>query len=147
MCRVLPSARVTPLLPRKFSSTPSIHRAHPAVQTGPVRDMLTLRGFNTVSAPEDALIDGGDVMFTGRELFVGMSSRTTDKGVKALQAAFPAVPVHTVKFSSSETLHLKSMMSMGAPDTVIAADTPVATLALSSMLKQAVRAGHTVRLR
>ena len=34
-------------------------------------------------------LDGGDVLFTGREILVGLSSRTNQAGVEAVQAAFP----------------------------------------------------------
>jgi dimethylargininase len=34
-------------------------------------------------------LDGGDVLFTGREILVGLSSRTNQAGVEAVEAAFP----------------------------------------------------------
>ena len=45
-----------------------------------------------VSDP-DACIDGGDVIFTGKELLCGLSKRTNEKGMRALAAAFPGLTV------------------------------------------------------
>jgi N-dimethylarginine dimethylaminohydrolase len=36
-------------------------------------------------------LDGGDVLFTGREILVGLSSRTNQAGVEAVEAAFPGL--------------------------------------------------------
>ena len=41
---------------------------------------------------EEATIDGGDVLFTGEEIFVGLSQRTNYRGANALAKAFPEYP-------------------------------------------------------
>lgn len=41
---------------------------------------------------EEATIDGGDVLFTGDEIFVGLSQRTNYQGANALAKAFPEYP-------------------------------------------------------
>lgn len=41
---------------------------------------------------EEATIDGGDVLFTGDEIFVGLSQRTNYRGANALAKAFPEYP-------------------------------------------------------
>jgi dimethylargininase len=38
-----------------------------------------------------ATLDGSDVLFTGREFFVGLSKRTNILGAKALASAFPGM--------------------------------------------------------
>ena len=57
----------------------------------------------------EARMDGGDVMFTGYELIVGISSRTNAAGADAIQEAFPNVPVRTVDIQQfgDTSLHLK----------------------------------------
>ncbi|GLD75226.1 N(G),N(G)-dimethylarginine dimethylaminohydrolase 1 isoform X1 [Lates japonicus] len=37
---------------------------------------------------ENATLDGGDVLFTGREFFVGLSKRTNQRGAEILADAF-----------------------------------------------------------
>jgi dimethylargininase len=44
-----------------------------------------------------AIIDASDVIFTGREFFVGISKRTNIVGAKAVAAAFPEYPVSLIK--------------------------------------------------
>lgn len=70
-----------------------------------------------VSNKEEAFIDGGDVCFTGREFFVGLSKRTNIKGVEEMKKAFEGVPVHTCDVK--EGLHLKSSLSMMGIDTIL----------------------------
>lgn len=65
---------------------------------------------------ESATLEGGDVLFTGREFFVGISSRTNEAGAKAVAMAFPEYPVTPIKMSTG--LHLKSSMSMAGPDII-----------------------------
>jgi dimethylargininase len=58
-----------------------------------------------------AYCDGGDVMYTGRHLFVGLSGRTNDKGFQFLQRVFgekvEVVAVPPV-IQGRDVLHLKS---------------------------------------
>lgn len=67
-----------------------------------------------------AQLDGGDVLFTGRHLFVGMSTRTNLAACQALQEAFPDVEVVAVdlpppppssKLAAAPVLHLKSAVT------------------------------------
>ncbi|PSN30654.1 hypothetical protein C0J52_22249 [Blattella germanica] len=46
---------------------------------------------------ENAKLDGGDVLFTGREFFVGLSEWTNEAGARAVAAAFPEFPCTPVK--------------------------------------------------
>ena len=66
----------------------------------------------------DAHADGGDVLFTGREIFVGLSTRTNKDGVESIREAFPAFPVHAIRVGDG-TLHLKSLMSMAGHSTIV----------------------------
>lgn len=61
-----------------------------------------------------ATLDGGDVLFTGKEFFVGLSGRTNQAGACALASAFPEFPCVPIKVDNF--LHLKTMITMAGPD-------------------------------
>ncbi|XP_046996864.1 N(G),N(G)-dimethylarginine dimethylaminohydrolase 1 isoform X1 [Schistocerca americana] len=82
-------------------------------------------------ADESAKLDGGDVLFTGREFFVGLSEWTNEAGARAVAAAFPEFPCTPVKvrpcvdiddtfnldmIQVAESRHLKALVSMAGPD-------------------------------
>lgn len=73
---------------------------------------------------EEAFIDGGDVCFTGREFLVGLSTRTNLKGAQELAEVFKPIAVTTCQVD--EGLHLKSIMSMIAPDVILIGTSPAA---------------------
>ena len=50
----------------------------------------------TESSQYDAYMDGGDVIFTGTEFFVGHSTRTNPLGADFMREAFSNYPVHMV---------------------------------------------------
>lgn len=41
-------------------------------------------------------MDGGDVLFTGREFFVGLTTRTNKEGIETLAKVFHSYPVTTI---------------------------------------------------
>jgi dimethylargininase len=114
---------------------------------------LTAAGVRTAVCPPGATLDGGDVLYTGREFFVGLSARTNAAGAAALGAAFPGLrvtPVPLVALAASveraqaarlahptarkqlsaqraaaAPLHLKSLVSIVGADTLAVADTPL----------------------
>ena len=45
-------------------------------EAAPIRDALRRLGVSCFDMSSDATMDGGDVLFTGREFFVGLSERT-----------------------------------------------------------------------
>ena len=49
----------------------------------------------------EAKLDGGDVLFTGREILVGQSGRTNARGLQAVKEAFPGYPVTSGCWTSS----------------------------------------------
>ncbi len=61
-----------------------------------------------------ATIDASDVLFTGREFFVGLSKRTNILGAKALASAFPDIPVSSIKLKRG--FHLKAYVCVAGPD-------------------------------
>jgi dimethylargininase len=62
-----------------------------------------------------ATVEGGDVLFTGREIFVGLSTRTNIKGAQAVGAAFPEYPTTIVKVNPP-AIHLKDYITMAGPE-------------------------------
>ena len=70
--------------------------------------------YSSMDPKGDATLDGGDVLFTGREYIVGVGSRTNTKGMLQLAAAVANSPhrVVPVDISGWPSLHLKSFCSV-----------------------------------
>lgn len=81
-----------------------------------------------VSMESPACVDGGDVLFTGKELFVGISTRTNEKGLEVIRETFPNIPVHAIRVGDG-TLHLKSVMTMGGNDLILCGESENASAA------------------
>ncbi|CAG0879613.1 unnamed protein product, partial [Darwinula stevensoni] len=64
----------------------------------------------------NATLDGGDVLFTGREFFVGLSTNTNEGGAAAVASAFPEFPCTPIKLG--DNCHLKNLISMAGPDVI-----------------------------
>ncbi|CAM9495751.1 unnamed protein product [Ectocarpus sp. 4 AP-2014] len=80
----------------------------------------------------DARCDGGDVLFTGRHMFVGISERTNKAGAAALAEAFgPSLPVIPVPVTGA--LHLKSLVSLLRPGVLLFARNDAGQEAVASM--------------
>ena len=62
--------------------------------------------------PLYATVDGGDVLFTGKEIFVGLSKRTNQDGVHFIRETFSNFDVHEIDMTQFDALHLKSACSM-----------------------------------
>lgn len=82
-------------------------------------------------ADENATLDGGDVLFTGREFFVGLSKRTNQRGAEILADAFKDYAVSTVPVLDG--LHLKSCCSMGGPGLIVIGSSQPAQKVLKTM--------------
>lgn len=75
-----------------------------------------------MEATSEATLDGGDVMFTGRHMFVGESKRTNAKGREMLKRVFgEQIPVLEVKIPETE-LHLRSICSYIDQNTLVMVD-------------------------
>merc|ERR1711962_522658 len=83
-------------------------------------ESLGMQVFDMTKSPEtNAFCDGGDVLFTGFEFFVGDSKRTTSEGADFIQSSF-GHPTHLIPVG--EELHLKSNCSLLAPGKIIFSD-------------------------
>eukprot|EP00752_Nemacystus_decipiens_P005765 g5214.t1 len=79
-----------------------------------------------------AQCDGGDVLFTGRHMFVGISDRTNEAGAAALAKAFGAsLPVIPVPVTGA--LHLKSLVSLLRPGVLLFAKNDAGMEAVARM--------------
>lgn len=59
-----------------------------------------------------AKLDGGDVLFTGKEIFVGVGKRTNPQGAKAVAEAFSDHTVSMIDIANSDLEHLKDGFAM-----------------------------------
>ncbi|HEY8074735.1 MAG TPA: arginine deiminase-related protein [Labilithrix sp.] len=84
-----------------------------------VRDALVALGVDAANVEAPATIDGGDVLWTGRELLVGRSSRTNEDGANAVSAILD-VPVRMIPVANA--LHLKSIATRLGTNTLVVAD-------------------------
>ncbi|XP_067226989.1 N(G),N(G)-dimethylarginine dimethylaminohydrolase 1 isoform X1 [Chanodichthys erythropterus] len=101
-------------------------------ETEAMKDTLTELGLNIVEmTDESATLDGGDVLFTGREFFVGLSKRTNQRGAEILADTFKDYAVSTVPVQGC--LHLKSFCSMAGPDLIAIGSSEAAQKALKIM--------------
>jgi dimethylargininase len=60
--------------------------------------------------------------FAGREIFVGLSSRTNMLGAQAVAKAFPEYPTNIVKVHEP-AVHLRDNISMAGPEVMAVAKT------------------------
>ncbi|XP_069771692.1 N(G),N(G)-dimethylarginine dimethylaminohydrolase 1-like [Narcine bancroftii] len=95
----------------------------------PILQELKLRVVEVTD--EAATLDGSDVLFTGREFFVGISKWTNQEGAKFVADAFKDFSVSAVKIP--EPHHLKSFCSMGGPSTIVVGSSDVARKAIKVM--------------
>ncbi|VEN37463.1 unnamed protein product [Callosobruchus maculatus] len=122
-----------------------------------------------------ARLDGGDVLFTGREFFVGISQWTNEAGARAVAAAFPEYPCTPIKvkpahlrplsiadltqalpeevmmeetlcFQVPEPKHLKSYVTMGGPDLLCVGTGKEAQEVLKRMEREATYSYQTLTL-
>ncbi|KAL4656045.1 N(G),N(G)-dimethylarginine dimethylaminohydrolase 1 isoform X1 [Arapaima gigas] len=83
-------------------------------ETEAMRKALEELNLNIVDMEdESAMLDGGDVLFTGREFFVGLSKRTNQRGAEILADTFKDYAVSMVPVQNGQ--HLKSFCSMAGP--------------------------------
>jgi dimethylargininase len=90
-----------------------------------------------------AFCDGGDVLYTGRHLFVGVSDRTNEAAVAVFQQVFPDEIVHAVApvVQGKQVLHLKSVVTHLDDTTLLAPTGEVGDRILVAM--DAERFGYT----
>ncbi|XP_034167607.2 N(G),N(G)-dimethylarginine dimethylaminohydrolase 1 isoform X2 [Pangasianodon hypophthalmus] len=101
-------------------------------KTEAMKNALKALGLNIVEmTDESARLDGGDVLFTGQEFFVGLSKRTNQRGAEILADTFKDYAVSTVPVKDG--LHLKSFCSMAGPGLIAIGSSETAQKALKTM--------------
>lgn len=123
-------------LPAEYSCPDCVYIEDTAVLLGPVA-LLTVPGAparrpelaavaealaralptRTMALP--ATLDGGDVLRAGSTLFVGLSGRTNEAGLRALAALAEPLGLALRPVPVSAGLHLKSAVTLVDPETVV----------------------------
>lgn len=107
-----------------------------------VREQLQKLGVCTiVSLESPCTMDGGDILFTGKHLFVGLSKRTNDHTLNKLKEIFRN-KVEVIGIPVTEGLHLKSVMSLFDTDTLIVASTTAGNKILNH-IESSTNGGYT----
>ncbi|XP_035668978.1 N(G),N(G)-dimethylarginine dimethylaminohydrolase 1-like [Branchiostoma floridae] len=70
---------------------------------------------------DEAILEGGNLFFTGQEFFVGLSRCSNLRGAEILSSTFPEYPVHTIPLEPPEC-HLKGVACMAAPGVIAVAE-------------------------
>lgn len=78
---------------------------------------------NIVHLQSPATMDGGDILYTGRHLFVGLSKRTNEYALNQLKEIFQ-YRIEVIGIPVIEGLHLKSVISFFDSTTLIVAANP-----------------------
>ncbi|XP_049607916.1 N(G),N(G)-dimethylarginine dimethylaminohydrolase 2 [Syngnathus scovelli] len=86
---------------------------------------------DTAGDSEGATLEGSDILFTGKEFFVGISSYTNIKGAKKLADTFRDFSVSTVPVCGG--VRLKNICSMGGANTIIISNSDGAKKTLRMM--------------
>ncbi|KAL7750336.1 hypothetical protein RI367_004108 [Sorochytrium milnesiophthora] len=107
--------------PTRRNDTKAVHEAFQAHVPADVAQVVA------VMHGDGVFLDGGDVLFTGRDLFVGLSNRSTRAGAEflrdALQRHWANLSVHILELSDFQSLHLKCVVSALSPTELVVADT------------------------
>jgi len=76
-----------------------------------------------VEEGEKAFVEGGDVLWTGRDIIVGLSKRTNYAGALQVAKTFPEYGTHVVHVPD-EVVHLKDCITMAGVDVMVVSKTP-----------------------
>ncbi|KAG5672788.1 hypothetical protein PVAND_002882 [Polypedilum vanderplanki] len=95
-------------------------------------------------ADPKAKLEGGDVLFTGKEFFVGISEFTNEGGARAVANAFPEFPCCPIKVT--EKRHLKYYVTMAGPDLLCISNTTHSQEILKRIEREATFSYQTLTL-
>jgi dimethylargininase len=113
-----------------------------------------------------ALLSGSDVLFTGREFFVGLSNHTNMEGAVAVASTWPEYPCTPIKvsdpaiadrsraayhwhpcpFQIDGPFHLKYFLCMAGPDVMFVGSTGAAQVVLKRVEREASHRYQTLTL-
>lgn len=90
----------------------------------PVAHSLEKLGLTIIHLGESpGTMDGGDILYTGKHLFVGLSKRTNEYALNQLKAIFQD-KLEVIGIPVIEGLHFKSVISLFDDETLIVASSP-----------------------
>lgn len=98
----------------------------------PVSEVLKTLVKHIYHLEPSATMDGGDILYTGRHLIVGLSKRTNELALNQLKEIFKD-KVEVIGAPVTEGLHLKSILSLFDEDTLIVADTKAGNALLENL--------------
>lgn len=87
----------------------------------PIASALNDLGLEITHLKAPGTMDGGDLLFTGQHLFVGLSRRTNEEAFRQLKNLYEPF-LEVVGIPVIEGLHLKSVITLFDEDTLIVAD-------------------------
>lgn len=100
---------------------PKPSEAVPEAKLNIVREALVDLGQSVIDMPgADAKLLGSDVLFTGREFFVGISGTSNEAGASAVAEAFPEFPCTPIKSTGPKPL--KNYITICGPDVLCVGD-------------------------
>eukprot|EP00794_Sanderia_malayensis_P006756 gene6756-7515_t len=114
-------------------------------ETKLMKETLEKLNMNVHVMKEPARLDGGDVLFTGKEFFAGLSRRTDEKGIQVLRDTFADFPVHSINVLDA-TLHLKSMLSMAGDNIIAVGQSKSANEAIDEIQRKAKQKYEILRV-
>eukprot|EP00835_Amoeboradix_gromovi_P002499 NODE_143_length_17796_cov_0.252020.p7 type:complete len:267 gc:universal NODE_143_length_17796_cov_0.252020:5119-4319(-) len=99
-------------------------------------EQLRKLGLEVVVMPETINCDGGDVLYTGKNIFVGISKRTSREAVKFFNHFFK-IPTFAIDLDKNcnSILHLKSSLGLLGPNTLSCLDDENGRYTLTQILK------------
>lgn len=89
----------------------------------PVAQALEQLGLTLIHLQFPGTMDGGDILYTGKHLLVGLSKRTNEYALNQLKAIFQD-KLEVIGIPVIEGLHFKSVISLFDPETLIVASSP-----------------------
>lgn len=95
-------------------------------------------------ADQNARLNGGDVLFTGQEFFVGISEETNEAGARAVASAFPEYPCTPIKIPPNR--RLKSFVTLGGPELLCVGASKEAQEVIKRMEREATISYKTLTL-
>lgn len=91
-----------------------------------------------------ALLSGSDVLFTGREFFVGLSDHTNMEGALAVASTWPEYPCTPIKIDGPH--NLKYFLNMAGPDVICVSSSSAAQVVLKRIEREASHRYQTLTL-
>lgn len=117
------------------------------IEVDTMRSVLKKELNQTIVDPRwssSALLSGSDVLFTGREFFVGLSDHTNMEGALAVASTWPEYPCTPIKIDGA--YNLKYFLNMAGPDVLCVGSSGAAQVVLKRIEREASHRYQTLTL-